>query len=317
MSNVVKWGILGNAGIARNYVIPALSAAKNCELYAVASRNDVDPALYPGIKLYNGYDNLLNDETVQAVYIPLPNALHCEWTIKALKMGKHVLCEKPISMNAAECERMIAAANENGTLLMEAFMYRFSAKTRKVQELLAAGRIGRLRSIRAHFGYKKNFASAARDKRELGGGSLYDIGCYCVDGINHLMRAQGASFEDCSATFRMDGDVDQYASAWLRYSGDVLCTLDCWFDVASHQSLMLLGDQGALDVPEAFRGTPESIILYTAGGQQVIPVEETESYTLEVEAFADAILGNRQEIIPLECSLMNMQVMDALLRYRP
>lgn len=318
MANVIQWGILGNAGIARDCMIPAILAAKNCQLYGIASRSEMDPSFYPGVKLYYGYDKLLNDEAIQAVYIPLPNALHCEWAIKAMEKGKHVLCEKPISMDADECRRMMAAAKENDVLLMEAFMYRLSAKTRKVQELLAAGRIGRLRSIRAHFGYLKQFVSDARDKRELGGGSLYDIGCYCVDSINYLTRAQGAVFEGCNASFRMDSNqVDQYMSAWLRYSGDLLCTLDCWFDVASHQSLMLLGDQGMLDVPEAFECTPGEITLYTEGAKQTFAVEESDCYRLQAEVFADAVMENRREVLPLEGSLMNMQVMDALFQYRP
>ena len=319
MANELKWGVLGQAKIAEEHVIPAIYEAKGSTLYAVASRRPFVDPLYDGVKVYNAYEDLLDDQEVDAVYIPLPNGLHCEWALAAMKKGKHVLCEKPIAMTAEECRRMIATADVCNVVLMEAFMYRFNKKTELLLELLDSDVIGKIKSIRVNFGYLKTRANAARDLPELGGGSLYDVGCYCIDIMNFLMRRQGNTFESCSSTFRMAGrPVDQAASAWVRYSGDVLCTMDCWFDVASHQSLIIMGEKGMLHLDEAFRDTPDDIELYTPTARRSIAVERSSAYVREIEVFTEAALtGNRSNLMPLPDSYANMCVMDEMLANRP
>jgi xylose dehydrogenase (NAD/NADP) len=182
----IRWGILGYARIARLELIPAIQRAGNSELYALASRDEAKlaeaRAQVPTLaKTYRGYEELLRDPEVDAVYIPLPNALHREWTIRAAEHGKHVLCEKPIALNAAECREMIAAAQANGVTLMEAFMYRYTARTRAILEVVRTGTLGEIKQINATFRFLLANPASIKLKPELGGGALYDVGCYPVN----------------------------------------------------------------------------------------------------------------------------------------
>ena len=186
----LNWGVLGAAKIARS-VIPALHQSKLAKAYGVASRNSAKAEVFAkehGFeKAYGSYQALLKDPAVDVVYNPLPNDLHCEWTIRALEAGKHVLCEKPLALNAAECRKMIAAAQRSGRLLMEAFMYRFHPQTLKILDLVAKQAIGKVRMVHASFGYTLD--EAAQNVRlvpKMGGGSLMDIGCYCVNAIRTM-----------------------------------------------------------------------------------------------------------------------------------
>ncbi|MDR3644482.1 MAG: Gfo/Idh/MocA family oxidoreductase, partial [Clostridia bacterium] len=190
MAGKIKWGILGYANIARDELIPAILQSKNSEFYALASRApgklESCRKSFNFEKGYVGYDALLNDPEVQAVYIPLPNSLHREWTIKAARCGKHVLCEKPVALNAAECMEMTEACESNHVLLMEAFMYRYSDRVRQLKKLLDSGMIGEIRHISASYRFLLDWGNDVRMVPELGGGSLYDVGCYPVNFIGMI-----------------------------------------------------------------------------------------------------------------------------------
>ena len=173
MSDVVRWGILGNAMIARDFMIPAMEASDLCQVTAVASRTAVPASIAPHAKHYDSYEALLHDPEVDAVYVPVPNALHEKWSIEAMRCGKHVLCEKPMACTAAAGERMLRAAEDNRVLLMEAFMYRYGEPFRKMMQIVSDGTIGPIAAMYGCHGYTLDWASPAREKAELGGGSIY------------------------------------------------------------------------------------------------------------------------------------------------
>jgi predicted dehydrogenase len=181
----LTWGVISTSNIGRAAVNPAIQASSNGELLAVASRNEETArefATKAGLPDYYGsYEALLDDERIDAVYIPLPNSLHREWTVKAAEKGKHILCEKPLALNAAQCDEMQRAAEANGVRLMEAFMYRFHPQTEKVVEMVRKGVVGDLRFIRSAFTFRLTNPDNIRLNPELGGGALMDVGCYCVN----------------------------------------------------------------------------------------------------------------------------------------
>jgi len=314
MERKVKWGVLGYARIARNSVIPAIVKASNSEFYAIASRDEgrlkecVKEFNCP--KAYRSYDELLEDPEVQAVYIPLPNSFHKEWTIKAARKGKHVLCEKPIALNTAECMEMIDECRKNNVKLMEAFMYRYTDKTKKVKQLIDSGIIGEVRHINSTFGFFLERENDVRLDRALGGGSLYDVGCYPINFIGMVL---GASPVSMSAECILQNGVDVGFSAVLKYENGVLCTINSWFNAHSHLKSEIIGTKGVIEVPETFFGTPLPITVTTSEGRKEIEVEESDRYLLEVEDFADAIISGREPMFSLEETVRNMKIIDQLL----
>ena len=198
-AGVVRWGILSTANIGVRKVIPATQKAERCEVVAIASRDGERAAKVAselGIpRAHGGYEALLSDPEVDAVYIPLPNSQHAAWTIAAARAGKHVLCEKPLAMTAAEAEEMVRACATEGVLLMEAFMYRLHPSWEAVRELVASGRIGRLRAVQSWFSYFNDDPDDIRNVAELGGGALYDIGCYSINLSRMLFGGEPTGIE--------------------------------------------------------------------------------------------------------------------------
>ena len=186
----VKWGVMGTAGIASWGTIPGMQKAKGCELYAIAGRSLEKAQAYKerfGFeKAYKGYEALLSDPEVEAVYIPLHNDIHCEWVIKALNAHKHVLCEKPLAMNECELRRMFAAARENGVILMEAYAYLHSPYIARLKEIISSGEIGKVDYIDTAF-LTQDYSDDIRLHKEQGGGGIYDVGCYCTSMILSLI----------------------------------------------------------------------------------------------------------------------------------
>ena len=308
----VRFGILGNAWIARDFVIPAMMSSTSCRVAGIASRKVLPSDFLPEIRHYPSYDELLDDPGIDAVYIPLPNALHCAWSIRAMRKGKHVLCEKPIAMNARECEEMIQASKDNHVILMEAFMYRYSDRMKQLESVLASGILGEIRGMHSDFGYTLDWDSPARQDPALGGGSLYDVGCYCIDCMNLVMRHEGASFADAGATFRKQGGVDYRAGGWLLYSNGVQATFDCWFDAHPHQDITLVGTKGVLSMTDPFHETPAAMTITTSEGTSTVDLPSTPTYKLEAEAFADAVRGKTTRLVALEETLETMRVLDRL-----
>ncbi|WP_166239670.1 Gfo/Idh/MocA family protein [Paenibacillus turpanensis] len=313
MTTPVKWGILGYARIAKGSVIPAILKADNSSLYAIATENteklEECKTAYPDTKLYSSYGDLLQDPEVQAVYIPLPNSMHKDWAIQAMRAGKHVLCEKPMALTAADCAEMIAVAAESRVLLMEAFMYRYTDRIRKVQDVLASGEIGELRFINSSFRFLLNRPNTIKIQPELGGGSLYDVGCYPISFVSLVTQDLPVS---CSSEYIEENGVDMIFSAVLKYPNGVIASIHSGFNAYHHMRSEIIGTAGRIEVPDTFAGDAGAITVVTESGTRQVEVEESDRYTLEVADFADAILADRQPLVSHEETLRCMSVMDML-----
>jgi predicted dehydrogenase len=324
----IRWGVLGYARIARESLIPAIQRSPNSEFHAIASRDEAKlaecRARFNVSKTYRGYDELLRDPEVDAVYIPLPNALHCEWTIKAAERGKHILCEKPIALNAAECRRMIAVCAANKVTLMEAFMYRYTDRTHKVLEVLRSGVLGEIKFVSSTFRFLLANPASIKLKPELGGGALYDVGCYPVNFagmvVDEIARSQsgktnsvGTLPESVSAECARVGGIDTIFSALLKYPSGLVASLNCGFNAQKRVFSEIIGTKGALEIPDTFLDNAGALTLTVGEERREIPVEQSDRYQLEVEDFAAAILGRRNPHLGLAETLRNAEIMDRLL----
>ena len=319
----IRWGVLGWARIARNEVIPAIERSSNSAFHALASR---DPANLAECKakhkpacLHGSYDELVRSPEVDAIYNPLPNALHKEWTIRAAEQGKHVLCEKPIALNATECREMIAACKANGVVFMEAFMYRYSTLTIKVRELLRSGKLGEIKFIQSQFRFLLNRPGDVRRVAGLGGGSLYDVGSYPVNFVGMVMDeitksapGKGPRAESVSVQCVQENGIDELFSALVRYPGGVVAALHSGFNAQPRVFSEIIGSAGSLEIPATFFGVAGKITMTVGDKRREIPVEESDRYALQIEDFADAILKKRPPLIPIEETLRNMELLDRL-----
>jgi len=307
----IKWGVLGVAKIAVEHLIPAILNASNSELVGIASR-DVEKAKAAGekfgCKAYTGYESLLADEQIEAVYIPLPNEMHMEWTIAAAKAGKHVLCEKPLGLNVAQCEEMIKACKENNVLLMEAFMYRYSEKTKKILEIIESGQLGEIRHISSSFRFMLTDPGNNRFYPR-GGGSFYDVGCYPINFIN---RITGTDPVEAFAVRTDQYGVDVSFAAVLKYEGGLTATIHSGFNSKRFLLTEISGTKGVLMVTNPFLDGTKDVVLITEEGEQVFYTKESNRYTKQVEGFADAILVGKELLMPLEDTLRNMKLIDRL-----
>ena len=314
MERKVRFGILGYARIAKEKVIPGILEAKNAKLYAIASQHPErrKEALqdYPFEKAYDSYQALLDDPQVDAVYIPLPNAMHKEWTVKAAKAGKHILCEKPMALTLEDVDEMISAARDNGVKLMEAFMYRFTTRTAKLKELLAQDVIGPIRHINSTFRFKLDDLSDIRLNAKLGGGSLWDVGCYPVNLIGMLM---GEAPEAVCALKAERQGVDDALSAVLRYKNGVMATLSSGLDSHSCMFTEINGETGTLLIRDSFDQTDAPILLVKDGKTTEIPVPASKRYVAEVEDLSDAILNDREPGFSLEETRRNISLILRIL----
>lgn len=315
MAHQVRWGILGCARIARLQVIPAILRCANAQLQAMASREPARLAecqtQFGPFTAHASYDALLADPAVDAVYLPLPNSLHCEWAIKAMRAGKHVLCEKPLALNAAEAERMVATARDCGVLLMEAFMYRYTERVGKIREILDSGVLGDIRSINSTFRFLLDRVNTIKEQPELGGGALYDVGCYPLNLIG--MIAQDEPVETVVACDRAHG-VDINLSAILRYRSGLVASLHCGFNAFGRMHTEITGTQGTLLAPDTFLDDAGQLQLITAKGCETIAVAASDRYGSEIADFSDAILQKRPPALTLDESLRNMRVLETLLK---
>jgi len=322
-SRKLRWGVLGYARIARLSLIPAIQRASNSEFLAIASRDEAKLAAcrsqFNAPRTYHGYDELLRDPEVDAVYIPLPNSLHREWTIRAAERGKHVLCEKPIALNAAECREMIASCAANKITLMEAFMYRYTNRTQRVLEVLRSGVLGEIKFVSSTFRFLLTRPGDVRLKPELGGGSLYDVGCYPVNFagmvVDEIAREQGAAAlmpASVSVECVREGGVDMILSALVKYSSGLIASLNCGLNAQKRVCSEIIGTQGALEIPDTFWDQAGTLTLTTGEECREIPVEQSDRYGLEVDDFADAVLNRRTPRLSLAETLRNMEVMDRL-----
>lgn len=317
----VKWGVMGTAAVADWGVIPGMKLAAGCELYAIAGRDEKKVQAYKDkfgfAKGYVGYDTLLADKEVQAVYIPLPNGLHYEWVLKALKAGKHVLCEKPLALNAEEAEDMFRTAKENGVILAEAYAYLHSPYVKALKEDVASGIIGEVEYIETAFltqGYKEDI----RLYKELGGGAMYDLGCYCTTMILSLVNSEPVYVK--ADAEMSDKGVDLFTAGIMRFENGVRASFNVgmMFRAGSNSRfdrLYIHGTKGCIRSEVEYN--QEGELTYRILGEE-IQTERTvtakHNYCLEIEQMNRAINGEEPQYITPEFSVRNAKVMDAVLR---
>jgi len=324
MTDQVRWGILGNATIARKCVIGAIQKSRNGLVHALATRSPADAAEVVAENnvrnIYDGYDALLADPVVDAVYVPLPNHMHLPWTLKALSAGKHVLCEKPLACNAREAREMAARAKETGLLLMEAFMYRFHPRSRHIKQIVDQGNIGKPCLVRSAFCYHMDddmlqSGANARLKSEMGGGALLDVGCYSVSAARWLLNAEPTAVQ-AQAVYHPAG-VDMHLVGTLRFEEEKLAVLEASFISALQQTYTVVGSDGAIDLPHDAFIPWEKDAVYTLRkkdeevGEEYV-IQGADEYQLMVEHFSDAVLGRTELDCTPDDSIANVRVLDAL-----
>jgi len=312
MPEPVRWGIVSTAHINR-LVIPGAKASDKVELAAVASRTQERADAYARKweipRAYGSYEALLADPEIEAVYISLPNTLHCEWSIKALEAGKHVLCEKPLSRYPGEVEAAFAAAQQAGLHLMEAFMYRHNPQTKRLTELVAGGAIGELRLVRSVFSYGLYDPENIRLRSEVEGGALMDVGCYNVSGSRLLAgepeRVWGEAWYGPTGT-------DWVFTGTMRFPGDVIATFDCGTAMVERDELEAIGTEGALFVDDPWHCNVPGIEVRRQDGVERIELEHQDSYRLELENLADAIRGQGEPLLDREDAVAQARALEAL-----
>ena len=325
MSERLRFGVLGCAAIAMRKVIPAMQRSERCEVVAIASRDAgraATAAADLGIERHHGsYDDLLADPAVEAVYIPLPNHLHAEWTLRAAAAGKHVLCEKPLALDTAEAAGMIEGCRRAGVTLMEAFMYRLHPLWTRVHELVTAGSIGELQAIQAFFSYRNLDPENIRNIAAYGGGALMDIGCYPIN-VARWMFGEEPSSVVGAVHYDPTFGTDVLSSAVLDFGGRH-ATFTCSTQIEDDQRVHLVGTEGRLLVEIPFNIPPDrpTRILRAAGGDppvapdiEVITVPAADPYAVQADAFAAAIRDGAPVPIPPEDAIGNLAVIERILR---
>ena len=316
-SRRLRWGIVGVANIALKAVMPAIQASRNGELVALSSRGfgkaDAPAEQFNIPRVYGSYWEMLKDPDIEAVYIPLPNSLHREWTFEALARGKHVLCEKPLGLNADEAEAMRQAAHGSSFKLMEAFMYRFHPRVRELRRLVETGAIGEVRLVRAAFSFKMTRLPNIRLDPNLGGGALMDVGCYGINFSRYIV-GQEPSEVFAFAQLGQASGVDELLVAALRFPNGALAQVDCSFQVPRRMLAEVVGTEGRIEVPTAWLPGHAESVLYLEradGSVETLTFPGVDQYQIMVEEFADAALAGRPVPLPPSDAVANMRVIDA------
>ncbi|MDG5786141.1 Gfo/Idh/MocA family oxidoreductase [Evansella sp. AB-P1] len=310
----VRFGVLGYARIAENSVIPPMLESDFAEFYALASSSEEKRKAckekFDCKRIYESYEELLEDKEIQAVYIPLPNSLHKEWAIKAMEKGKHVLCEKPMALNETEALEMIEVSKKNNVILMEAFMYKYTSRIQLVEEVLEKGILGEIKHITSSFRFFLNRPNTIKMQPELGGGALYDVGCYPLNFVGMVMNQEPS---DIHVVSEMKEGVDVSASVLLQYSSGATATLNAGFNAFPRNYSEIIGTKGRIEIPDTFTGKEGKLFLYTDEKEEEIYVPPSSRYQLEVDDFSRSILNGKEPLISLEESLRNIRVMDRIL----
>ncbi|KKI89423.1 oxidoreductase [Bacillus sp. SA1-12] len=317
----IRWGIMGSASIAKRAVIPGIQQSETGEVYAIASRG-LEKAKQTAEELnipnaYGSYEELLADPNIDGVYIPLPNHLHKEWTIRAAEAGKHVLCEKPLAIDASEAAEMVEACEKAGVVFAEAFMYRYHPRYMMIQEIIQSGEIGELRGIHGTFTFNNaKDKGNVRYKQEWGGGSLYDVGVYPISAARMLL-GQEPQAATVHALFSEDHDhVDMMASGILEFEKGVALTFDCGMWAAFRNTLEILGTEGRIEVPSAFvvqQDQSDNFYVFSKDGRREVEVPRLNQYSLQADALGKSILSGEPLPFPATDAISNMKVLDACL----
>jgi predicted dehydrogenase len=322
MPSKLRFGVLSTASIGLRKVIPAMQQGELTTVAAIASR-DLNKAkeaasAFDIARAYASYEELLADPGIDAIYNPLPNQLHVPWTIKAAEAGKHVLCEKPLSMTVAEAKTLLDVRARTGVKISEAFMIRSFHQWLRLRQLIEEGRIGDLRSVVGFFSYFNVNPANIRNRVETGGGGLYDIGCYCIHASRYAFGQEPAR-----VVAALDRDpqmgTDRLASALLEFpSGHAIFT--CSTQLIPYQRMQFLGTRGRIELEIPFNAPPDRptrLFVDSTGdlsgsgiGTEIFPV--SDQYTLQGDAFAKAVFENTEVPVPIEDSIGNMAVIEAI-----
>ncbi len=315
----IKWGILSTASIAVEHVIPAMLKCTHCDIVAIASRS-ANKAKEAASKFniptsYDSYEQLLDDKNVEAVYIPLPNNMHVPWAIKALNAGKHVLLEKPVALTSSEAEILLAEAKKHPELkIMEAFMYRFHPQWVKVKELLAEGAIGKLKTIQTSFSFFENSPDSIVNNKEMGGGSLMDIGCYPISLSRYLFESEPKSV---SAAIEYDPifKTDILASGVMEFE-DGSSTFFSATQIAEGQGVKIFGTDAFIEMEIPFNPPTDKktrIIINRDEEKEIIEFDICDQYSIQADLFTLAIIEDKPVPTPLQDAIDNMKVIEGLI----
>jgi D-xylose 1-dehydrogenase (NADP+, D-xylono-1,5-lactone-forming) len=312
MTNPVKWGIISTADINRK-VIPGAHASDQVELVAVASREQKRADEYAKQwdipRAFGTYEDLLSDPEIEAVYISLPNTMHCDWSIRALEAGKHVLCEKPLSRHPEEVSAAFDTADRTGLHLSEAFMYRHNPQTKRLQALVGEGAIGQVRLIRSVFSYSLYDHDNIRLRTDVEGGALMDVGCYNVSGSRLLGGEPERAFGE--AWFGPSG-TDWVFAGTLRFPDDVLATFHCGTALPNHDELEVIGSEGSLFLDDPWHCNVPTIELRRDGEVERIDIGREDSYRLELENVSGAIRGANELLLSRDDAVGQARTLEAL-----
>ncbi|MBX3084934.1 MAG: Gfo/Idh/MocA family oxidoreductase [Anaerolineae bacterium] len=327
MDKKIRWGILSTARIGENAVIPAIHQSRNGVAAAVGSRDIEKGKAFAARnnipKVYGSYEELIADPDIDAIYNPLPNGLHGEWSIKAAQGGKHVLCEKPLANNAAEAQHMADEFKQHGVLLAEAFMYRFHPQTEKVKQMVDSGAVGKIHLIQAAFSFSIEDEGDVRLSKELVGGALMDVGCYCLNVTRYMLGEEPIEVK-AIADFGEKTGVDERLVAIMAFPSGALAHFDCSLRTHFTQTYEIRGSHGRILVEKGyapFRPDPAADVIIRYWNSQPgvekhayeeIKVDKPDQYTLMAEDFADAILNKRPPRFPIEDSIAQMRAIDML-----
>ena len=307
-----RWGLIGAGWIATKAIAPAMHAQPNAIVQAVASGDPKRAQLLNPITIHNSYEALINDPLVDAVYISLPNHLHCEWSVKALKAGKHVLCEKPFALNLSEVESMVQAARENNRLLVEAVSCMWHPRMIRLIDYVKAGKIGEVISIDSSFTFPASLEGNYRLSPAMGGGALFDVGVYPLHAITALTGDEASVvIKSCEVKAGPTG-ID-LTSRWTMSINNLITASGlASFEMPENQSLIVRGEKGSVELigTQAFTSWHSASSLRI--GQQVEEFEAVDAYMLMIENFGKRIHGQESWVLPLETSLSVQKMLDQL-----
>ena len=324
MNKKIRWGVLGCAAIARVRTIPGLLEAENAKLYAVASRNitkaEETASLFGAERAYGSYEELLADPQVQAVYIPLPNSLHCEWVKKAAASGKHILCEKPLALDEAQAKEMFEVCDEQDVLLMEAFAYRHSPLVQKVRQIIEDGAIGKVLYLESHLTDVLTDMTNIRMNNRLGGGAFYDMACYDINVITYLTGKEPVSVKAFAQTDPEYG-VDVANVMLMQFDDGALATAYSSLNSYPRGYYCITGDKGRIEVPCNFNCRGQvSFSVYSAGHTDNVEILDEirttytvmcpQNYKLEIEQFGRCLLEGEKPLVDREETLRNARILD-------
>lgn len=314
----VRWGILSTAKIAREKVIPAMQGGLFCDVQAIASRNK-DQALAVSLNLnipkaYGSYEDLLQDPEIDAIYIPLPNNMHLEWTLKAIQAGKHVLCEKPVTCTVSEARQLLEITRQRpGLKVMEAFMYRFHPQWQHAKKLVAEGKIGILKTIQSFFSYYNVDPNNIRNNPDAGGGGLMDIGCYCISLSRFIFDQEP---QRVLGTIEYDPvlKTDRMASGMLDFSTGT-ATFTCSTQLVPYQRVNIFGTEARIEIEIPFNAPPDKptrLWVHSKTGTEEVTFDAVDQYTIQCDLFSKAIIDNTAVPTVPEDAFHNMTIIESL-----